>query len=130
MSTGVIALRNCVGRVWMLRLTFAPALDRVLFNTLLNGADDVEQELVDTESPYAGSRKFGMCFTTGRGTMASVGTLLEIERHERLQDGRMLVVSKGSEASNPCEAGVPPGAAATRLGALHHQRGQLRPEQG
>lgn len=46
----------------------------MLFNTLLAGAEGVEQDLVQAESPFAGSRKFGMCYVDREtGHMATVG---------------------------------------------------------
>lgn len=35
---------------------------RVLFNTLLKGADDLEEGLIQDEKPFAGTRRFGMCW--------------------------------------------------------------------
>eukprot|EP00899_Mesostigma_viride_P025003 jgi/Mesvir1/5688/Mv15703-RA.1 len=67
---------------------------RVLFNTLLQGEDGLEEGLIDATSPYAGTKQFGMCFLSDQG-MCRVGSLLEIERHEMLAGGRMLIVSTG-----------------------------------
>lgn len=70
---------------------------RILFNTLLKGDKDVDTELVDDSSVFAGSKRFGMCYVNGQGGLATVGSVLEIHSHEKLPDGRMLVVSKGAE---------------------------------
>lgn len=70
---------------------------RVLFNTLLAGAEGIEEDLVNDEKPWHGSRLFGMCFITGDGRMSSVGTTLNITQHQRFPDGKMFVNSKGVE---------------------------------
>ncbi|KAI8463336.1 MAG: PUA-like domain-containing protein [Monoraphidium minutum] len=71
---------------------------RVLFSTLMDGAPDVEEGLVQKDSPFAGTRRFGMCYSDGTsGRMASVGTTLEITAHTLEPDGRILVVNKGLE---------------------------------
>jgi hypothetical protein len=45
---------------------------RVLFNTLMDGEADIEEGLVQKDSPFAGTRKFGMCFVDGgSGRMAT-----------------------------------------------------------
>ena len=54
----------------------------------------LETDLIDEESPYKGSRTFGMSLAHGRG-VASVGTLPPRERHERMPDGRMTVLTRG-----------------------------------
>lgn len=66
----------------------------MLFSTLLAGAESVDSELVDSASPFAGSRLFGLSFGSPQG-LAVTGTALRIEEHECLADGRMLVSSKG-----------------------------------
>lgn len=44
----------------------------MLFNTLMAGAPDIEEGLVQAESPFAGSRVFGMCYVDGTsGRMAT-----------------------------------------------------------
>jgi len=44
----------------------------VLFNTLMDGESDIEDGLVQKESPFAGTRKFGMCYVDGSsGRMAT-----------------------------------------------------------
>lgn len=71
---------------------------RVLFNTLMDGAKDIEDGLVQKESPFAGTKTFGMCFVDGQsGRMATVGTTLEIQAHTFEPDGKILVVNKGLE---------------------------------
>jgi len=57
-------------------------------------ADRLEDDLIDDESPFKGTRAFGMALLDGR-EMASLGTMLHIEQHERFPDGRMVIVSKG-----------------------------------
>ncbi|CAL5229221.1 g12504 [Coccomyxa viridis] len=72
---------------------------RVLFNTLLYtpGAEDLEEGLVQTESPFAGTRQFGMCWTDSKGAIAAIGTTLEIKSHVLLEDGRMGIETIGRE---------------------------------
>jgi ATP-dependent Lon protease len=72
----------------------------VLFNTLLDGAENVDEGLVQKDSPFVGTRKFGMCFVTRDGRMASIGTTLEIQQHVTESDGRLYVTQKVGE---PCE---------------------------
>jgi ATP-dependent Lon protease len=61
----------------------------VLFNTLLAGSPNVEEGLVQEDSPFAGSKKFGMCYLDERGRLAGVGTTLEIQDFVREGGGRM-----------------------------------------
>ena len=96
---------------------------RVLFNTLLAGAEGcvsssrgkrlcavartfvclntrtpalrrLETDLIDDSSPFKGTRTFGMSLVDGR-EMASVGTMLHIERHERMPNGTMVILTRG-----------------------------------
>ena len=67
---------------------------RVLFNTLLHGAAGLEDDLAQLDSPFLGSRKFGLCFTNQQGEVANTGGLLTIVNHEMQPDGQMLVESK------------------------------------
>eukprot|EP00798_Chlamydomonas_sp_ICE-L_P024705 gene24705-10341_t len=69
---------------------------RVLFNTLLAGEPKVEEGLVNTDSPYVGTKRFGMCFIDG-GRMNSIGTILEIVDFAQLEDGRLFVTAKCQE---------------------------------
>ncbi len=68
----------------------------MLFNTLLAGADGLEEDLINDESPFKGTRTFGMNFAQ-TSSMAATGTALHIEEHQRLPDGRMLVNSRGGQ---------------------------------
>ncbi|GFR48354.1 hypothetical protein Agub_g10243 [Astrephomene gubernaculifera] len=75
---------------------------RVLFNTILAGEPGIEEGLVQRESPFCGSRRFGMCYVEGRGEggaarMASIGTCLEVVEFAHVQDGRIFVTCKGRE---------------------------------
>ena len=70
---------------------------RVLFNTLLSGADDVEDGLVVGDAPWAGSCAFGLCFSDGAGGVAGVGTRLLVREHAQLDGGRMAVNARGLE---------------------------------
>mmetsp|Transcript_7770 Transcript_7770/g.14666 ORF Transcript_7770/g.14666 Transcript_7770/m.14666 type:complete len:326 (+) Transcript_7770:194-1171(+) len=70
---------------------------RVLFNTLLAGASDatVDEGLVQEQSPYLGSRRYGLVYADASGKLAEVGCLMEIEKQKALADGSMLVVMRG-----------------------------------
>jgi Lon protease-like protein len=70
---------------------------RVLFNTLLSGMEGIEEGLVQTESPWCGSKRFGMCYVDNEGRMASIGSTLEISEFANVPDGRLFVTSKGKE---------------------------------
>eukprot|EP00198_Chlamydomonas_reinhardtii_P005630 XP_001694966.1 predicted protein [Chlamydomonas reinhardtii] len=76
---------------------------RVLFNTILAGEAGVEEGLVQADSPFCGSRKFGMCYVDGRADpsgasrMASIGTVLEVVDFAHVQDGRIFLTTKGRE---------------------------------
>lgn len=75
---------------------------RVLFNTLLAGDDGLDEELIQKDSPFVGSRLFGMCMANKEG-MRRVGTTLEIKQHTTIGDGRLLVTSKGIQRFNILE---------------------------
>jgi Lon protease-like protein len=90
---GVVALPHATVPL----MIFEPRY-RVLFSTLLGaGEEGVEEGLVQTESPYCGTRTFGLCYCAQDGRMAAVGTELKIEQHLHEQDGRIYVTSKGTE---------------------------------
>jgi hypothetical protein len=38
----------------------------------------VEEGLVQQDSPFCGTKKFGMCYVDKEGRVASIGTILEI----------------------------------------------------
>lgn len=63
---------------------------RVLFNTLLGGAEGVDEVLVDQESAWCGTRLYGMNLVSGVGGLAKVGTSLRIQEFDRLADGASL----------------------------------------
>ena len=62
---------------------------RVLFNTLLANEPGVEGGLVQRESPFCGSKRFGACYYEGRGRLALVGTVVSITDFLHLPDGRI-----------------------------------------
>ena len=64
---------------------------RVLFSTLLHGESGIEEGLADEDSPFLGTKEFGMCFVDKEGNIASVGSLLSIESHKLLEDGRLYI---------------------------------------
>lgn len=69
---------------------------RVLFNTLLAGEEGVLEDLVQDDSPFKGTKRFGMCYTDRDG-LSKHGTVLEIVEHKLLEDGRILILTKGRE---------------------------------
>lgn len=70
---------------------------RVLFNTLLSGANGLEEGLINYESPFCGTRQFGLCWVSNDGSMAKIGTTLHIKEFSRFADGRMSVNNQGIE---------------------------------
>lgn len=76
-------------------LTIFEARYRVLFSTLLAGDDEVEEGLVNRESPFCGSKQFGLNHVNSEGGVSQVGVLLSIEGHELQSDGRMITYNRG-----------------------------------
>lgn len=71
---------------------------RVLFSTLLDGSDGIDEGLVSPDKPWRGSRRFGMVlYDSNAGGLATVGTVLEIIEHSTIDDGRLLVQTVGRE---------------------------------
>lgn len=71
---------------------------RVLFSTLLDGSEGIDAGLVSPDKPWKGTRRFGMAYYDQKaGGLASVGTVLEIQDHSMLEDGRMLIENVGKE---------------------------------
>ena len=70
---------------------------RVLFNTLMAGSDDLEEGLVNPDSPFCGTREFGMCLVDQNGGLSAIGTLLRIKAHERMPDGQIQIENLGME---------------------------------
>eukprot|EP00878_Enallax_costatus_P005223 GHUV01005489.1.p1 GENE.GHUV01005489.1~~GHUV01005489.1.p1 ORF type:complete len:347 (+),score=73.03 GHUV01005489.1:210-1250(+) len=89
---GVVAMPHAV-----VPLMIFEARYRVLFNTLLAGSEKVDEGLVQQESPFAGSRRFGMCYVDERGRLSAIGTTLEIQDFVLEPNGRMYVTNKGVE---------------------------------
>ena len=54
----------------------------------------IEEGLVNNESPFRATRKFGINLVHQSG-LVQIGTLLKIEQHKRLPDGQIVIVSKG-----------------------------------
>jgi len=89
---GVVALPAAV-----VPLMIFEARYRVLFNTLLAGMPDIEEGLVQEDSDWCGTKRFGMCYVDQEGRMAAIGTTLEITDFDNVPDGRLLVNNKGCE---------------------------------
>lgn len=71
---------------------------RVLFSTLLDGSDGIDQGLVSPDKPWRGTRRFGMVlYDSNAGGLATVGTVLEVVDHSTMDDGRLLVQTIGRE---------------------------------
>ncbi|KAI8110970.1 hypothetical protein M9434_004544 [Picochlorum sp. BPE23] len=71
---------------------------RVLFSTLLDGDEGVDAGLVSPDKPWRGTRRFGMAYYDQQaGGLASIGTVLEIEAHSTMEDGRMLIENVGKQ---------------------------------
>lgn len=56
----------------------------------------IEPELVQEDSPFKGTKRFGMCFVSNQG-LSKYGTVLEITKHVVQEDGRLLILTKGKE---------------------------------
>jgi Lon protease-like protein len=56
----------------------------------------VEQGLVQDDSPFCGTRQFGMCFFS-RDRLAGIGATLHIDEYVHMEDGRLVVTTKGIE---------------------------------
>ena len=56
----------------------------------------MNEGLVQEESPFKGTKRFGMCLTDQNG-LAKYGCMLEIVHHECFEDGRIMILSKGSQ---------------------------------
>jgi len=70
----------------------------VLFSTLLAGEGGIDDGLVSEDKPWKGSRRFGMAFFDSQaGGLAAVGTVLEVQEHSLLEDGRLLLQNIGRE---------------------------------
>ncbi|QDZ18601.1 ATP-dependent Lon protease [Chloropicon primus] len=70
---------------------------RVLFSTLLYGEEGIEEGLANSESEFAGSKTFGMCYVDKEGNISSVGGVLEIGEHKLLDDGRLYISTSCSK---------------------------------
>lgn len=77
-------------------LTIFEARYRVLFSTLLAGGHDIDEDLVQKESEFLGSKEFGTVWQTDRNSIAEVGTLLKIQAHHTVKDGRLIVQTTGT----------------------------------
>lgn len=70
---------------------------RVLFSTLLSGMEGIEEGLVQKDSPWCGTKRFGMVYVDNEGRMATIGTTLEIMDFQNVPDGRLFVSNKGRD---------------------------------
>ena len=71
---------------------------RVLFSTLLDGVEGIEDGLVSPDKPWKGTRRFGMCYFDQQANgLAAIGTVLEITEHSLMEDGRLLINTIGRE---------------------------------
>ncbi|KAL3148884.1 hypothetical protein ABBQ32_001754 [Trebouxia sp. C0010 RCD-2024] len=89
---GMVALPGAV-----CPLNIFEARYRVLFSTLLAGDDGVEDGLINHESPFCGSKRFGISHMNSEGRVSEVGTLLKIEGHRKLPDGQITTFNRGLE---------------------------------
>lgn len=51
---------------------------RVLFSTLLAGEKDLEEGFVQEDSPFKGTRQFGLAFVNSQGGLSAVGASSKI----------------------------------------------------
>jgi Lon protease-like protein len=79
-------------------LTIFEARYRVLFSTLLAGDEGIDNDLVQEDSEFKGSRQFGMSYCSPEtGGVAEIGTVLEVTGHQPFDDGRLLVNTRGTQ---------------------------------
>ena len=57
----------------------------------------VEDGLINHESPFCGSKKFGISHVNSEGGVSQVGTLLKIEGHQQLPDGQITTFNRGMQ---------------------------------
>ena len=55
----------------------------------------VDDGLINHESPFCGSKRFGICHMNSEGGVSHVGTLLKIEGHRQLPDGQITTFNRG-----------------------------------
>lgn len=55
----------------------------------------LEEGLINEQSPFCGTRQFGLCWVSKDGAMAKIGTTLQIQSHLRHGDGRLTTDNKG-----------------------------------
>jgi ATP-dependent Lon protease len=54
----------------------------------------VVEDLVQQDSPFRGTKRFGMCYASSQG-LSAYGTVLEIVNHSVQPDGRILILCRG-----------------------------------
>lgn len=82
-------------------------------------ACSLEDGLINPEKPWCGTRRFGMSFFDPQSSgLASVGTVLEIQEHQRLPDGRLVVQNIGERRA---------GKAGKRGSAISRAREAVQP---
>ena len=62
----------------------------------------VEDGLINQESPFRGSKRFGISHMNSEGGVSHVGTLLKIEGHRQLPDGQITTFNRG--VNNLCSS--------------------------
>lgn len=60
----------------------------------------VEDGLINHESPFCGSKRFGISHVSSEGGVCQIGTLLKIEGHRKLPDGQITIFSRGLNSLN------------------------------
>ena len=60
----------------------------------------VEDGLINHESPFCGSKRFGISHVNSQGHVSQVGTLLKIEGHRKLPDGQITTFNRGVTSLN------------------------------
>ena len=60
----------------------------------------VEDGLINHESPFCGSKRFGISHMNSEGGVSHVGTLLKIEGHRQLPDGQITTFNRGKNISS------------------------------
>lgn len=66
----------------------------------------VEDGLINHESPFCGSKRFGISHVNSEGGVSQVGTLLKIEGHRILPDGQITTFNRGNKVALMPQLGV------------------------
>ena len=68
----------------------------------------IDEGLVQDDSPFLGSKQFGITYVTGRGAVAEIGTLMEIVDFAPIgSEGRLFINNKGTLRQSFAKSNAP-----------------------